>query len=74
MEQLKISWGVQYEFSRGVLAGKWNRGDITDQVVGQLRCSNAQAASRVNAVVSATIGGTSTAPPTESSTKNLNLW
>ena len=74
MEQLKISWGVQYEFARGVLAGKWNWGDITDHVVGQLRGSNAQAASRVNAVVSATIGGTSTAPPTESSTKNLNLW
>jgi hypothetical protein len=74
MEQLKISWGVQYELARGVLAEKWTWGDITDRVLEQLRGSNAQAASRVGAVVSATIGGTNAAPPTESSTKSLNLW
>ena len=60
--------------ARGVLARKWNWGDITDHVVEQLRDSNVQAGSRVKAVVSATIGGTSTAPPTEYSAKNLNLW
>ena len=74
MEQLKISWGVQYELARGVLAEKWTWGNITDHVLEQLRGSNAQAASRVGAVVSAAIGGMSTAPPTESSTKNLSLW
>ena len=67
MEQLKISWGVQYELARGELAGKWTWGDITDNVLRQLRGPNAQAASRVSAVV---FGG-SILPPTESS---LNLW
>jgi hypothetical protein len=74
MEQLKISWGVQYELARGVLAEKWKWDDITDNVLRQLRGSNAQAASRVSAVVSGTISRTSTVPPTESNTTNLNLW
>jgi RNA-dependent RNA polymerase len=74
MEQLKISWGVQYELARGVLAEKWAWDDITDGVLRQLRGSNAQAASKVSAVVLGAIGGTSTAPPTESKTTNLNLW
>lgn len=74
MEQLKISWGVQYELARGVLAEKWTWDDITDNALRQLRGSNAQAASRVSAVVSGTIGGTSTLRPTESSTTKLNLW
>jgi len=74
MEQLKISWGVQYELARGVLAEKWTWDDIADRVLGQLRGSNAQAAPRVSAVVSGTSGGTSAVPPTESSTTNLNMW
>jgi hypothetical protein len=74
MEQLKISWGVQYELARGVLAERWTWDDITDNVLRQLRGSNAQAASRVSAVVSGTIGGTSTVPPTGSSTTNLKTW
>jgi RNA-dependent RNA polymerase len=73
MEQLKISWGVQYELARGVLAEKWAWNDISDHVLRQLRGSNAQAASRVSAVVSGATGRT-TVPPTESSTTNLNLW
>lgn len=74
MEQLKISWGVQYELARGVLADKWSWDDITDNILRQLRGSNAQAASRVSAVVSGKIGGTIIVPPTESSTTHLNLW
>ena len=74
MEQLKLSWGVQYELARGVLADKWSWDDITDNILRQLRGSNAQAASRVSAVVSGKIGGTSIVPPTESSTTHLNLW
>jgi hypothetical protein len=74
MEQLKISWGVQYELARGVLAEKWTWDDVTDNVLRQLRGTNAQAASRVSAVVSGTIGGTSTAPPMEPSTTSLKLW
>jgi hypothetical protein len=74
MEQLKISWGVQYELARGVLAEKWTWDDITDNVLRQLRGSNAQAASRVSAVVSGTIGGTSTVPTAGSSTTNLKIW
>ena len=73
MEQLKISWGVQYELARGVLSDKWTWNDITDSVLRQLRGSN-QAASRVTAVVSGTIAGTGILPPTESSTTNLNPW
>jgi hypothetical protein len=74
MEQLKISWGVQYELARGVLSDKWTWDDITDSVLRQLRGSNAQAASRVSAVVSGTIGGTSIVPLTDSSATNINLW
>lgn len=74
MEQLKISWGVQYELARGVLADKWTWDDISDNVLIQLRGSNAEAASRVSAVVSGMISRTSTVPPTESSTTNSNLW
>jgi hypothetical protein len=74
MEQLRISWGVQYELARGVLAEKWTWDDITDIVLRQLRGSNAQAASRVSTVMSGAIGGTSALRPTESSTTKLNLW
>jgi len=74
MEQLKISWGVQYEFARGVLADKWTWDDITDNVLRQLRGSNAEAASRVSAVVSGAVGGARTVPPTESSTTKLKIW
>lgn len=74
MEQLKISWGVQYELARGVLAEKWKWEDITDAVLRQLRGSNAQAASRVGTVVSGTIRKTSTTPPTEFSATKSHLW
>lgn len=74
MEQLKISWGVQYELARGVLAEKWTWDDITDTVLRQLCGSNAEAASRVSAVVSGAVGGASTVPPTESSTTKLKIW
>ena len=74
MERLKISWGVQFELARGVLAEKWTWDDITDNVLRQLRGSNAQAASRVSAVVSGTIGRTGTVLPTESRATNLNPW
>jgi len=74
MEQLKISWGVQYELARGVLSEKWTWEGITDNVLRQLRGSNAQAAARVSAVVSGAIGGTSTVPLKQSTTTNLKLW
>ncbi len=73
MEQLKISWGVQYELARGVLAEKWTWDGVNDNVLKQLLGSNAQAASRVHAVMSETTGGTSTLHPTVS-TMNSGLW
>jgi RNA-dependent RNA polymerase len=74
MEQLEISWGVQYELARGVLAEKWKWEDITGDVLRQLRGTNAQAASRVTAVMSMAIGRTNTVSSTESGTTNPELW
>ncbi len=76
MERLEISWGVQYELARGVLAEKWKWDSITDDVLRQLRGPNAQAASRVSAVMSMAIARTNTVSSTESgrTTRNPELW
>ncbi|KAI9445364.1 RNA dependent RNA polymerase-domain-containing protein [Lactarius indigo] len=46
MEHRKISWGVQYELARGVLAERWKWEDVTDEVLKCLQGSNAVAAPR----------------------------
>ena len=75
MERLKISWGVQYELARGVLAGRWTWDDATIDVLKQLRGSNAHAAPRVNTIMSGATGrSTATAPHTDSSMTNLDTW
>jgi hypothetical protein len=75
MERFKIPWGVQYELARGVLAERWTWNDVTVHVLEQLCGSNAKAA-RINVVMSGAARGTSTvtAPHTDFSTTNLNLW
>lgn len=75
MERLKISWGVQYELARGVLAERWAWEDMTFDVLKQLCGCNAHAAPRVNAIMSRATGrSTATAPHTDSIMKNLDLW
>jgi hypothetical protein len=79
MERLKISWGVQYELARGVLAGRWTWDDATIDVLKQLCGPNAHAAPRVNAIMSGAVSGatgrsTATAPHTDSSMTNLDTW
>ena len=73
MEHLKIPWGVQYELARGVLAERWTWDNVTVHVLKKLCGSNAQAAPKVNAVMSGTDGSTS-APHTDSRMTNLDLW
>ncbi|KAI0005558.1 RNA dependent RNA polymerase-domain-containing protein [Russula compacta] len=51
MERLKISWGVQYELARGVLAKNWTWNDVTTDVLERLRGSHADAAPRVQSVM-----------------------
>lgn len=68
MERFKIPWGVQYELARGVLAERWTWDAVTDPVLKKLQGSNAQAAPRVNAVMSGT------APHMDSGKRNLELW
>ena len=68
MERLKIPWGVQFELARGVLAERWTWEHVTESVLQQLKGSNAQAAPKINAVMSGT------APRTGSSKTNLDLW
>lgn len=68
MEHFKIPWGVQYELARGVLAERWTWDAVTDRVLEKLQGSNAQAAPRVNAVMSGTV------PRMDSGKRNLELW
>jgi RNA-dependent RNA polymerase len=68
MERLKIPWGVQFELARGVLAERWTWEHVTESVLERLKGSNAQAAPRINAVMSGT------APRTDSSKTKLDLW
>jgi hypothetical protein len=72
MERLKISWGVQYELARGVLAGRWKWDDVTVHVLERLQGSNAEAAPRVDAVMREIEGGP--ARRTDSRVTNLDLW
>lgn len=68
MEDFKIPWGVQYELARGVLADRWTWDKVTAPVLEELRGSNAQAAPKVNEVMSGS------APRTDSSKANSELW
>ncbi|KAI0307660.1 RNA dependent RNA polymerase-domain-containing protein [Multifurca ochricompacta] len=74
MEHLGVSWGVQYELARGVLAKKWTWADVTDSVLARLQGSNAKAAPRVHSVMSEAVGLRKTVHRTGSGVTNLTLW
>jgi RNA-dependent RNA polymerase len=69
MERLKISWGVQYELARGVLAEEWTWADVNENVLGHLRGSNVQAAPKVRSVMLEAKGA-----PRRKSSGNLAIW
>jgi RNA-dependent RNA polymerase len=73
MERLNISWGVQYELARGVLAEKWSWAHVTESVLRRLQGSNAQAAPRVRPVMLEATDGKGSVPCPKSSV-NLALW
>lgn len=56
MERRRISWGVQYELARGILAERWKWEDITDGVLERLEGPNAVAAPKVRSVMANAIG------------------
>ncbi|KAI0249507.1 RNA dependent RNA polymerase-domain-containing protein [Lactifluus subvellereus] len=74
MERLKISWGVQYELARGVLAERWTWAHITESVLGRLQGSNAKAAPEVPLVVLEAKDGRPTVPRTNSGVTSSALW
>ncbi|PFH49062.1 hypothetical protein AMATHDRAFT_64002 [Amanita thiersii Skay4041] len=47
MDEMHISWGVQYELARGVTADAWNWSDVTREKLEELKGSNAESAYRV---------------------------
>lgn len=51
MERQRISWGVQYELARGILAERWTWEDVTHKVLERLQGSNAVAAPKVRSVM-----------------------
>ena len=74
MERRKISWGVQYELARGVLAEKWKWEDVTDRVLDRLQGSNAVAAPKVRSVMAEEIGQGNTAYHADFGTTAQELW
>lgn len=74
MERLKISWGVQYELARGVLAEKWTWANVTECVLGRLQGSNAKAAPDVHLVMLEAKEGRVTVSRTNSGVTSSALW
>ena len=73
MDHLKISWGVQYELARGVLEEKWTWDHVLTKLE-RLQGPNAEAAPRVQAVMSESMGEGSAARRADSTVTNLDLW
>lgn len=74
MEDRKISWGVQYELARGILAEKWKWEDVTDRVLDRLQGHNAVAAPKVRSVMAEAIGQGNTAYHVDFGTTARELW
>jgi hypothetical protein len=51
LERHKLAWGTLYELARGVTRGLWTFEDMTDDRLGKLNGSNADAAWKVAAVM-----------------------
>jgi hypothetical protein len=74
MERRKISWGVQYELARGILAERWKWEDVTDKVLERLQGSNAVAAPKVRSVMTEAIGEGNTGYHVDLGTTTRELW
>lgn len=74
MESRRISWGVQYELARGILADKWKWEDVTDRVLDRLQGSNAVAAPKVRSVMAEVIGQGNTAYHVDFGTTAQEVW
>ncbi|KAH9176853.1 RNA dependent RNA polymerase-domain-containing protein [Lactarius sanguifluus] len=74
MERRKISWGVQYELARGVLAERWKWEDVTDGVLERLQGSNAVAAPRVRSVMADAMGQGNTGHHGDFGVTTRELW
>lgn len=74
MESRRISWGVQYELARGVLAERWKWEDVSDKVLESLQGSNAVAASRVRSVMAEAMGEGNTGYHGDFGTTTRELW
>lgn len=51
LDKLEIAWGTQFEIARGVLSGSWTWDDVTEDLLEQLRGSNAESAVKVRPVL-----------------------
>ena len=74
MERRRISWGVQYELARGVLAERWTWENITDRVLDRLQGPNAVAAPKVRSVMTEAIGEGDTGYRVDFGTTTRELW
>ncbi|KAH9043657.1 RNA dependent RNA polymerase-domain-containing protein [Lactarius pseudohatsudake] len=74
MERRRISWGVQYELARGVLAERWKWEDVTDGVLESLQGSNAVAAPRVRSVMAGAMGQGNTGHHGDFGVTTRELW
>ena len=74
MERRKISWGVQFELARGILAERWGWEDVTDMVLESLQGSNAVAAPKVRSVMAGAMGEGNTGHHVDFGTTTRELW
>ncbi|KAI9454917.1 RNA dependent RNA polymerase-domain-containing protein [Lactarius psammicola] len=74
MERRRISWGVQYELARGVLAERWEWNDVTDRVLEDLQGPNAVAAPKVRSVMADAMGEGNTGYHVDFGTTARELW
>jgi hypothetical protein len=51
IDDLHLSWGVQYELARGISIATWGWSDITLEKLTQLKGSNTEAAHKVSTVM-----------------------
>ena len=74
MERRRISWGVQYELARGVLAERWRWEDVTDVVLERLEGPNAVAAPDVRKVMADEMGEGNTGYHVDLGAATRELW
>ena len=74
MERRRISWGVQYELARGILAERWKWEDVTDRVLERLQGPNAVAAPKVRSVMTEAMGEGNTRYHGDFGSTTRELW